>query len=117
VNRLPSILSSLLLLAGAVAWLLGPGAPAQPRGAARAAEEAAQEPWSAEVWLEGEVEDPEAPARPAPEAPEPRSLEAERSRPAAVDASRGPAPAQPDCDASLELVRRMLALHARMGEE
>ncbi len=114
MSRLPRMLSALLLLAGAIAWLLGPGAPAQPRGAgaAAAATDPAEEgPWTAEVWLEGEAEDSEEPAQQATEAQPVRTVEAERSEPA-----QGPAPGPPDADAGLDLVRRMLAIHARMRE-
>jgi len=104
----PRILSTLLLLGGAIAWLLGPGAPAQPRGAGVAVgEPAEEEPWTEGVWREGPAQDPDE--------PEPRSAAAEPSEPApAEEPVLEPAPA--DADASLDLVRRMLAVLARMGE-
>jgi outer membrane biosynthesis protein TonB len=150
VTRLPRILSSLLLLAGALAWLLGPGAPAQSRGAAAesAGDPAVEDPPPVEIWLEDHAaSEIETPASPAPEAPTPRTLAAERSEPeppvpdapepdeatesdeppesgesewsesAPGDARRAEAPAPPDADAALDLVRRLLALQARMRGE
>jgi len=107
---MPRILSGLLLLGGAIAWLLGPGAPAQPRGADVAvAEPPDEEPWAEEVWLEGPAQDPEEPQQ--------RTAAAEPSEPAPAEAPvLEPAPAPADADASLDLVRRMLAVLARMGE-
>ena len=145
MTRLPRILSWLLLLGGVLAWLLGP-APAQPRGTAEAAgDPAEEEPPPVEIWLDDAAGDSGAPARPVPEPPrtleaepsEPRPLESEppepeRSEPEADeaewahtewsesdpgDAPRADAPAPPDADAALDLVRRMLDLQARMGDE
>jgi hypothetical protein len=106
VTRLPRILTACLLAGGALAGLLGPGAPAEPR--TDPPDEGAQEVVEAEVrpageWAEGEAAEPAAPAARDVGPPEPESLDASA--------------AASDADAAVALVRRMLAIHARMGEE
>jgi hypothetical protein len=105
MTRLARILSACLLVAGALAGLLGPGAPAEPRTDPpdeNAGEVAEAEVWPAGEWTEGELAEPAAPE--AVDAPaEPEALDAPVS--------------EAETDAAVSLLRRMLAIHARMSEE
>jgi hypothetical protein len=105
MTRLPRILSACLLVAGALAGILGPGAPAEPRTDPpdeSAGEVAEAEVWPAGEWTEGDVAEPAAPE--AVDAP-------------AQPGAQGAPGADADSDAAVALVRRMLAIHARMSEE
>ena len=102
MSALRRILCVCLLAGGALAGLLGPGAPAEPRDAAPALEPVEVEVWPAGEWTEGELVELESPE------PSPRAVEIP-----APAAPRG----EPDAAAEVDLVRRMLAVHARLGEE
>jgi hypothetical protein len=141
MSGLPRLLCAGLLAAGALSWLLGPGAPAEPRGAEvpTGAVGEAHEVWPAAAFVEGELADAEEAEEAAAEPPEPEPgshstptseaesesepaeagserPEIESESPPESEASAAPR-SSPSSDCAVALVRRMLALHARMMEE
>jgi hypothetical protein len=111
---------TLLVAAGALAALLGPGDPA----GAREPEDAEADPGSApdpgdEVWLEGEIEAREEPD-PAGESSDPAPGRFAENDPPAVEESEGaerdPRSGRLAEDALSLRVRQLLALRARLRE-